>query len=657
MDINHDSIPQRASVIGVFAHVDAGKTTLCEQLLYHADALRRPGRVDHQDAFLDYHRIERERGITVFSDQAVYKQDGALRFLLDTPGHVDFSGETARAMGVMDLGLFILSGVEGVQSHSETLFELADQNHLPLVCFINKMDREGADTDAVMAKLHRLNADCILFTGHTATGEMDEFLIEALAERDEALLEYYLESGYHAPVWQEALNRLVRKRRIIPVFAGSALKDQGISELLTALEDFLPKDGGAVSDTFGARVHKIHYDDKGCRLTDLKITSGSLSVRQMVGDDKILELRRYNGPRFTAISTARVGELCAVAGLTNSRAGDGLGCEPTQEENAFVPLFAAQTWATDGTDGPTLYQCMKQLGEEDPLLGVTWDAHAGQVLVYLMGPIQMEVLTQLVAERFGIAIAFGPARVVYQETIDAPVPGYGHFEPLRHYAEVCLHLEPGKRGSGITFESRCSQDILASNWQNLIRTHIFEQAHPGVLTGADLTDVRIVLTAGRAHLKHTEGGDFRQATCRAIRQGLMQAKAAGQVILLEPLWTFTLTLPTEQVGKVLSDITRMAGTLEEQQTLGTMTCITGVAPVAAMMDYPTVLMNDTHGRGMLRTHFTGYAPCHDAEAIITGAAYDPLSDGNHPCASIFCSHGAGYAVPWDEVSALMHCLK
>ena len=649
-------------VLGILAHVDAGKTTFSEQLLYHTRAIRKLGRVDHQDAFMDHHPIERERGITIFSDQAVFEIGEDTYYLVDTPGHVDFSSETERAIQVMDAAVIVVSGVEGVQSHTETLWKLLLRYQVPTLIFINKTDREGADIPGVMKALKsKCSPDCLLFTGHYGDGSMDTALAEAVAERDEALLEAYFDTGYEAKKWQEPLRRMFKERAVFPVFAGSALNDTGVDAFIEAMAALLHGEESREDQPFSGHVYKILHDSAGSRLSFVKVTGCRLRVKDEVatGEDsegkiirqKINEIRIYSGGRYTTVPEAVPGDLCAVTGLSGTRPGDGIGENRYHADYATVPLLTAKVIYDESLNVRTVLEAFKELEDEDPMLEVVWNESLQEMHIHIMGAIQLEVLEEIVRERFGLEVRFGDCEILYKETIAAPVIGYGHFEPLRHYAEVHLRLEPTAPGTGITFDSACSVDILDANYQNLIKTHVFEREHKGVLTGSPITDMRIVVINGRAHLKHTEGGDFRQAVYRAIRQGLEQAES----VLLEPVYRFEIDVPAEAMGRVMSDIQKMAGRFEAPEIAAEQAVITGFCPVATMMNYSQEILSFTKGRGLLRASFAGYEPCHNAEEVIERVNYDKKHDVENTSDSVFCSHGAGFNVPWDQVQKYIHC--
>ena len=630
--------------IGMLAHVDSGKTTLSEAMLYRAGAVRRLGRVDHGDAFLDTEEQERERGITIFSKQARLCWGEWEFTLLDTPGHVDFSAETERAVQVMDCAVLLVSGADGVQGHTETLWKLLERHHIPTFLFINKMDQPGTDRDRLLGQLRaRLSDGCADFSGPW------EDVLEHAALCDEALMERYLEAG---ELDDADLSALIVERRLFPCFFGAALRVEGVDALLDGLARYaLEPDWPA---QFAARVFKISRDDKGERLTWLKITGGALKVRDVVKgpdwEEKAAQLRLYSGAKFIPAGEAPAGTVCAAAGLTRTRAGQGLGAEENWAGPELEPVLAYQVLPPEGGDAHTLLAQLRILEEEDPQLQVEWNEGLGEIRLRLMGEVQLEVLSRLLERRFGTRVSFGPGRVVYLETIAAPAEGVGHFEPLRHYAEVHLLLEPLERGAGLALDTACSENVLDRNWQRLILTHLMEKTHLGVLTGAPITDMRITLLTGRAHLKHTEGGDFRQATYRAVRQGLMGARS----VLLEPWYSFRLEAPAGSMGRAMTDLQRMGAELQPPQQQGEGAVLTGSLPVSELGGYWTQVAAYTGGRGRLSCTVEGYRPCHNAEAVIDAAGYDPERDVDNPAGSVFCAHGAGFNVPWDQVREHMH---
>ncbi|WP_294756408.1 translation factor GTPase family protein [uncultured Flavonifractor sp.] len=631
-------------VIGILAHVDAGKTTLSEGLLYTCGRLKKLGRVDHKDAFLDTDPMERERGITIFSKQAILPLEGAEITLLDTPGHADFSAEMERTLQVLDCAILVISGTDGVQGHTHTLWKLLERYGVPTFLFINKMDLAGADRDALLTELKsKLDEGCVDFAAPA------EQIQEQAAVCDEDALERYLEDG---ALDDGALTALIAKRKLFPCWFGSALKLEGVAEFLQGLEHYAPRP--RYGPDFAARVFKISRDSQGARLTWMKITGGSLKVKALLSgpgwEEKADQLRIYSGAKFQAVDEAAAGTVCAVTGLSATAAGEGLGAEAEALPPALEPVLTYQVVLPAGQDPHTALQKLKQLEEEDPQLHLVWNERLGELHVQLMGEVQLEILQRLIAERFGMEVSFGQGGIVYRETIAGAVEGVGHYEPLRHYAEVHLLMEPLPRGSGLVLTSACPQDMLDINWQRLVLTHLAERSHPGVLTGSPITDMKITLVAGRAHLKHTEGGDFRQATYRAVRQGLMEAES----ILLEPWYNFRLEVPAEQVGRALSDLQRMHGRVEPPETAGDMAVLTGSAPVEQLRDYGREVAAYTRGRGRLSCTSGGYAPCHNQDEVVAAMGYDPERDVENPPGSVFCAHGAGYNVKWDEVKAHAH---
>ena len=633
--------------LGLLAHVDAGKTTLSEAMLYEGGQLRRLGRVDHQDAFLDTDVQERERGITIFSKQAVLPLEHTAFTLLDTPGHVDFSSEMERTLQVLDYAVLVISGTGGVQSHTRTLWRLLERYNVPTFLFINKMDLDGADHDKVLAELQKLSTGCVDFTSPEA--ERDE----NIAVCDEDTLSHYLETG---EVECPEIKRLIKNRKLFPCWFGSALKLDGVKELLNGLEMYteMPE----YPKAFGAKVFKIAHDNQGARLTYLKVTGGALPVKMVlkggagenVWAEKTDQLRIYSGGKFRLAEEVTAGGVCTVTGLTHTYPGQGLGAEEDTPAPVLESFLTYQVFLPDGMEPHTAVRCLRVLEEEDPQLHVVWNEQLHEIHVQIMGAVQLEVLQRVLKERFKMEVTFGTGSIVYRETIEEPVEGMGHFEPLRHYAEVHLLLEPGERGSGMRFGTVCSMDVLDRNWQNLILTHLEERSYPGVLTGSPITDMKITLLIGRAHLKHTEGGDFRQATYRALRQGLMRA----QNVLLEPVYSFRLEIPQEQIGRAMTDIQRMNGTFEPPQTEGEFAILCGSAPVACMRGYQQEVTSYSRGRGKLFCTLQGYAACHNAEEVMAAAGYDPEADLENPPSSVFCAHGAGFVVPWDQVEEYMH---
>ena len=632
----------RNLVIGILAHVDAGKTTLSESILYLTGKIRKLGRVDHKDAFLDTNELERNRGITIFSKQAVFELGEKSFTLLDTPGHVDFSAEMERTLQVLDYAILVINGADGVQGHTRTLWNLLKRYEVPTFLFVNKMDQTGTDRVKILEELqNRLGSGCLAFD------EMDDEFFENAATCSEEALEEYLENG---ELSLETLKQMIGKRQIFPCYFGSALKVQGVEEFLEGIREYTEGTAAAGEEPFGAKVFKITRDSQGNRLTHLKITRGTLKVKESFGEEKINQIRIYSGEKFESVQEVSAGMVCAVTGLSSTRPGEGLGVEEESEAPVLEPVLNYQILLPEGCDVHTMLRNLRQLEEEDPMLRIVWKEEIGEIHVRLMGEVQTEILKSLIQERFGVSVEFGTGNIIYKETIENTVEGVGHYEPLRHYSEVHLIMEPGKRGSGVVIGTDCSEDVLDKNWQRLILTHLLEKPHRGVLTGSVLTDVKITLVAGRAHLKHTEGGDFRQSTYRAVRQGLMQADS----ILLEPYYEFQLEVPAEMVGRALTDIQRMSGEFEAPQTEGEMTLITGTAPVACMQDYQKEVNSYTRGCGRLACIFKGYDTCHNPEEVIELYGYDPQRDLENPTGSVFCAHGAGFNVPWDQVFDHMH---
>ena len=636
---------KRVLNVGLLAHVDAGKTTLSESILYQSGAIRNLGRVDHQDAFLDTDEMERERGITIFSKQAVLTWKDTEITLLDTPGHVDFSAEMERVLQVLDCAVLVISGADGVQGHTETLWKLLTRYGIPVFLFVNKMDQEGTDCGKLLAELKsRFSEGCIDF-GRVETGA--EEVIEEIAVCDEQTMEEYLEKGSVAAA---SIRRLVADRKIFPCYFGSALHLQGVEELMNGICTYqMQKEYPAV---FGAKVYKIARDGQGNRLTYLKVTGGTLKVKDVIGEngDKVNQIRVYSGEKYELLSEADAGKVCAVTGLAETYPGQGLGAEKDSELPILEPVLTYRIILPDDCNVHTMLRDLKLLEEEEPELHVVWIEKSQEIHVQLMGDVQIEILQRIIKERFGVLVEFGEGSIVYKETIAAPVEGVGHFEPLRHYAEVHLRLEPGERGSGMQFDSECSEDVLDRNWQRLVLTHLEEKEHKGVLTGSVITDMKITLTSGKAHLKHTEGGDFRQATYRAVRQGLKKAES----VLLEPYYEFRIELPSENVGRAMTDIQNRFGKFEAPETLGEMTVLTVIAPVSTLSGYQKDVIAYTGGRGRISLTLKGYDLCHNQEEVVAARGYDSELDLANPTGSVFCAHGAGFVVDWDEVEEYMH---
>ena len=633
--------PPKHICIGLVAHVDAGKTTLSEALLYRTGTIRKWGRVDHGDAFLDTDRQEKERGITIFSKEAELKYGSTVFTLLDTPGHVDFSAEMERTLQVLDYAVLVINGREGVQGHTATLWKLAEKYGIPLFIFINKTDLEGVKRDDVMDELReRMDQRCVAFDI-----DHDGQWMEQAAMCDEALLEELLDTGTIA---DDSLRGAIAERKIFPCYFGSALKLEGIDGLLEGLSGYsMEKQYGS---DFGVRIYKISRDEKGARLTHMKITGGTLRVKDEIGREKVEQIRIYSGGKFRSVDEAKSGDVCAVTGLKTTYAGQGLGAERDAGEPVLESVLTYKVELPGGVDAHRALEMLKLLEEEDPQLKVGWNGQLQEIHMQLMGQVQIEILRNIIADRFGFDVEFGQGAIAYKETIAAPVFGAGHFEPLRHYAEVHLLLEPAPRGSGLTLDTRCSEDVLDRNWQRLILTHLAEREHPGALTGSPVTDMKITLLAGRSHLKHTEGGDFRQATYRALRQGLRKAES----ILLEPWYEFRLEVPQGSAGRAMGDIQRMNGALEEPETAGENVVLSGRAPVSEMKDYGIEVASYTKGYGHLSCSLWGYEQCHRQEEVVEEIGYDIDGDVENTADSVFCTHGAGVVVKWDEADEMMH---
>ena len=637
---------KRPCCLGILAHVDAGKTTLTEAMLYTTGRIKKPGRVDHRDSFLDTHELERARGITIFSKQAVLETENMLIYLMDTPGHVDFSAEAERSLQVLDYAVLAISGSAGVQAHTRTIWQLLESYGIPTFIFVTKMDLNGTDRAAIMKDIHeRLGESCVDFGG--------EDWIESAAMCSEWAMERYLEEG---SLSDGDIARLVKTRRLHPCFFGSGLKIQGVDSLLEALERYtLP---AAAKEEFAARVYKISRDSQGQRMSFLKLTGGELKVRSQLSykdergetvEEKINQIRIYSGDKFSTVDSVSAGQVCAVLGLSRSYPGQGLGVESDAPTPQLESVMSYTVVLPPQVDARLFLPKLMLLQEEDPALNINWDNRRG-ICVQLMGTVQQEIFKSLVKERFDVDVSLDSGRVLYKETIAKKVEGVGHFEPLRHYAEVHLIMEPLPPGSGIVADTVCSEDELDRNWQRLILTHILEKNHSGVLTGSPITDMKISLAAGRAHVKHTEGGDFRQATYRAIRQGLMRAES----IVLEPYYSFSIELPFEHMGRAISDVRAMNGTIEPAEDAGEMTRLTGRAPVAAMSDYMAALVAYTHGQGRMSLRPDGYSPCKNQQAVVEAMGYDAQADTENPADSVFCSHGAGVNIKWDKVEEYMH---
>ena len=647
---------QRAKqlVVGILAHVDSGKTTLSEAMLYRSGTIRKLGRVDHKDAFLDTDALEKARGITIFSKQALLTAGETAITLLDTPGHVDFSTETERTLQVLDYAVLVISGTDGVQSHTETLWRLLRRYHIPTFVFINKMDLPGPGKEKLLEQLnHRLGEGFVEF------GADEDTRNEVLAVCDERLMEAVLERGTLTP---EELIPAIARRHVFPCWFGAALKLEGVDALLAGLDTYTRP--APALDAFGAKVFKLSQDEQGTRLTWLRVTGGTLKVKaQLTGEsdggpwaEKANQLRLYSGVKYTLAEEVGPGQVCAVTGLTQAHPGEGLGAERDSDLPVLEPVLSYQVLLPEGADIHAALGKLHRLEEEEPQLHVVWNETLGEIHVQLMGEVQLEVLKSLLAERYGLEVEFGPGGILYKETITEAMEGVGHYEPLRHYAEVHLKLEPLPAGSGMQFAADCREEVLDKNWQRLVMTHLEEKQHLGVLIGAPLTDVKITLIAGRAHLKHTEGGDFRQATYRAVRQGLMMANQIGKTQLLEPWYTFRLEVPAENLGRAMNDIQRMEGSFDPPETSadGQTATLTGKAPAATMRSYPMEVVSYTRGRGRVSLTLEGYRPCHNAQEVIEAVGYEPEHDLDNPADSVFCAHGAGFVVPWEQVRSHMH---
>lgn len=656
-------------VTGILAHVDAGKTTLSEALLYATGNVRKLGRVDHGDAFLDTNTMERQRGITIFTEPAIITTPNLTLTLLDTPGHVDFSAEMERTLAVLDYAILVISGADGIQGHTETLWRLLKRYNVPTFIFVNKMDAPAADKTKLLNQLKKRFSDgCIDFTGAHDDNAALADVMEDIAMQSETAMESYLESG---TIPDETIREMIADRALFPCFFGSALKMDGIDEFVAGFERYVREP--EYDSEFGARIYKVSHDAQGNRLTWLKVTGGEFKAKTMlsgtarvgtdlgeskIGDDgmwheKADQVRVYSGAKFATVDSVVAGTVCAVTGLTRTFPGAGLGKEHDGANPVLQPVLT-YTLLPGECDIHACLVALRELEDEDPLLHVVWQPHLEEVHLQLMGAVQLEVIQQMMHDRFGLDVSFGPGGILYKETIAHPIEGVGHFEPLRHYAETHVLLEPLLAGSGMRFASVCSEDVLDRNWQRLILQHCREREHLGVLTGSPVTDMKITLLVGRAHLKHTEGGDFRQATYRAIRQGLMEAKERGDCRLLEPWYGFRLEVPQDMVGHAMADIQRMSGSFDTPSGDGEYMVLEGEAPVAQMRDYAMDVNAYTHGRGHLSCVFAGYRPCHNADEVIEQSAYDPESDLENTPDSVFCAHGAGYPVKWYKVPEFMH---
>ena len=643
---------------GIFAHVDAGKTTFSEQILYYTKSIRKKGRVDYKEAFLDSQKVEKERGITVFSDVGTFSYDGDTYYLIDTPGHIDFSPEMERTLSILDYAILVVSAVEGIQGHTETLWNLLKNRKIPTFIFINKIDRVGADVNKVYQQLKRRFSEDICLLSNNSLMNLSDEEIEFIAGKDEELLNLYFEDNYNNQLWINKLKFLVKERQIFVASSGSALLDQGVKEFLDIFNK-LTMTNYELTDIFTGKVFKIRYDEKGTRITYIKALSGLLKVKDELvynhnGEEireKVNEIRAYNGVKYEIKDVASEGDVFAVTGISNMKAGMGIGIEDSTEE--MIPTLTAKVLYDSTVNIKEVLKYLKILESEEKTLNVQYDEILKEMHINVMGKIQLEVLKEIIQERFNLNVEFDKPEILYKETIGNEVNGYGHFEPLRHYAEVHLKLLPGERGEGIVFENRCHNDYLTPGQQNLIKTHIFEKKHRGILTGSEIDDIKVILITGRAHIKHTEGGDFREATKRALRQGLDSAEN----ILLEPYYNFKIEVDNQLLGRVLSDVQKMNGTFNEQQSVGDRVIITGRGPVATFMDYSLEFQALSKGKGGLSLMYGGYDVCHNAEEVIERIGYNKDADPEYTSSSIFCAKGVGYSVKGDEVVNYMHCLK
>ena len=643
---------------GIFAHVDAGKTTFSEQILYYTKSIRKKGRVDYKEAFLDSQKVEKERGITVFSDVGTFSYDGDTYYLIDTPGHIDFSPEMERTLSILDYAILVVSAVEGIQGHTETLWNLLKNRKIPTFIFINKIDRVGADVNKVYQQLKRRFSEDICLLSNNSLMNLSDEEIEFIAGKDEELLNLYFEDNYNNQLWINKLKFLVKERQIFVASSGSALLDQGVREFLDIFNK-LTMTNYELADIFTGKVFKIRYDEKGTRITYIKALSGLLKVKDELvynhnGEEireKVNEIRAYNGVKYEIKDVASAGDVFAVTGISNMKAGMGIGIEDSTEE--MIPTLTAKVLYDSTVNIKEVLKYLKILESEEKTLNVQYDEILKEMHINVMGKIQLEVLKEIIQERFNLNVEFDKPEILYKETIGNEVNGYGHFEPLRHYAEVHLKLLPGVRGEGIVFENRCHNDYLTPGQQNLIKTHIFEKKHRGILTGSEIDDIKVILITGRAHIKHTEGGDFREATKRALRQGLDSAEN----ILLEPYYNFKIEVDNQLLGRVLSDVQKMNGTFNEQQSVGDRVIITGRGPVATFMDYSLEFQALSKGKGGLSLMYGGYDVCHNSEEVIERIGYNKDADPEYTSSSIFCAKGVGYSVKGDEVVNYMHCLK
>lgn len=647
--------------IGILAHVDAGKTTWSEQVLYHTKSIKNRGRVDHKDAFLDSNAIEKERGITIFSDEGVFHYNDSNYYLIDTPGHADFSSEMERSIEVLDYAILLISAVEGVEAHTETIFELLKKYNVPTFFFINKIDRTSANVESAVEDIkNNLTKDVCFIKDSFKEKEMDEDIIEFVAEHDEEILEEYLDKGYEKELWINSIKKLIKQSKIYPCLSGSALQDIGIDNFLEVF-DMLTYTEYSSEGEFSGRVYKIRHDDNKNRVTFIKALSGRLKVKDEIkiqssndeNYEKVNQIRVYNGNKFKTQNEVEAGEVFAVTGITKLKVGDGIGNVKGKSHYDMVPTLKSKVIFDKDLNPQDVLNYFKILEAEDPALNIIWDERLKEIQVHIMGVIQIEVLTKVVKERFNLEVEFGPCEILYKETILEETEGFGHFEPLRHYAEVNLKIEPAKRNSGITFENKCHNDYLSVGNQNLVRTHIFEREHRGILTGSPITDIKVTLLTGRYHNKHTSGGDFREATYRALRQGLEKVKN----VLLEPFYRFKIEVDLNSMGRVLSDIQKLNGTFKSPETIGDKVVIKGRGPVKTFMNYSMEFVSFTKGKGKINFIFDGYDICHNEKEVIEEMAYDKNADIEYTSTSIFCSKGQAFLVKWNEAEEYMHCLK
>jgi ribosomal protection tetracycline resistance protein len=641
--------------IGILAHVDAGKTTFSEQLLYHTNSIKQRGRVDHKDSFLDSHDIEKQRGITVFADQGMFSYGDSQYYIIDTPGHIDFSPEMERAIQVMDYAIIVISAVEGIEGHTETVWDLLRKYKVPTFFFINKTDREGSDVKRVITEIQQnLTGDVCDVTESFSNGEMNEELAELVAERNEYLLEFYMEKGYEKELWLKTIKKMINDSKLFPCSSGSALQDVGIDSFLEKL-DLFTETNYEDNKEFAGRVYKIRHDQTGTRVTFIKALSGTLKVRDELsyGDvsEKVTQLRVYSGSKYKTVDQTAAGELFAVTGLSMTSVGDGVGALRERISYEMIPTLKSKVIFENTINIKDVLKQFMILDSEDPSLNVTWEESLQEIHIHVMGKIQLEVLEQIVWDRFQLRVRFDKPEILYKETIESEVVGYGHFEPLGHYAEVHLMIEPGERNSGIIFENECHAEDLTVGNQNLIRHHVFEREHHGLLTGSPITDIKVTLVTGRAHNKHTSGGDFREATFRALRQGMEKATN----ILLEPYYQFKIKVDMDQMGRVLSDIQAAQGNFDVPRTIGNKAILTGTVPVSTFMNYSSQLASFTQGRGAINLVFVGYDRCHNEKEVIERIGYNKNADPEYTSSSIFCAKGQGFTVAWDEVEGKMHC--